>query len=103
MRGMLIRMPRRLKTRAHAGFAVLAMTLSVLAGYASGGKVEAPVAHQPAAVKGPSVARLEDGREGFIITEVPTMDEASHRDFDRAVAMLKNQDNGQAIDRKSVV
>lgn len=95
---MLIRMPRRLKIRTHAGFAVLAMTLSVLAGYASGGKVEAPVAHEPSAVKGPSVARLEDGREGFIITEVPTMDEASHRDFDRAVAMLKNQDYGRAID-----
>ena len=98
MRGMLIRMPRRLKTRAHAGFAVLAMTLSVLAGYASGGKVEAPVAHDPSAVKGPSVARLEDGREGFIITEVPTMDEASHRDFDRAVAMLKDQEYSRAID-----
>jgi len=44
------------------------------------------------------VARLEDGREGFIITEVPTMDEASRRDFDRAVAMLKDRDDGQAID-----
>jgi tetratricopeptide (TPR) repeat protein len=91
-------MPRRLKTRAHAGFAALAMTLTVLAGYASGGKVEAPVAHEPSAVKGPSVARLEDGREGFIITEVPTMDEASRRDFDRAVAMLNHQDYGRAID-----
>lgn len=46
---------------------------------------------------GPSVARLEDGREGFTITEVPTMDNASRSDFDRAVAMLKNQDYGQAI------
>ena len=98
MRGMLIRMPRRVKTLAHAGFAVLAMTLSVLAGSASGGKVEAPVTQQPSAVKGPSVARLEDGREGFIITEVSTMDEASHRDFDRAVSMLKDQDYGRAID-----
>lgn len=48
--------------------------------------------------KEPSVARLEDGREGFIITEVPTMDEASRRDFDRAVAMLKEQDYGRAIE-----
>jgi Tfp pilus assembly protein PilF len=44
------------------------------------------------------VARLEDGRDGFIITEVPTMDEASHRDFDRAVAMLKDQEYSRAID-----
>ena len=44
------------------------------------------------------MARLVDGREGFIITEVPTMDEASRRDFDRAVALLKGQEYGRAID-----
>src|SRR4030066_1451047 len=98
MRGMLTRMPRRLRTRTHAGFPVLAMALSVLAGSATGGKVEAPVVQDPPAIKGPPVARLEDGRIGFVITEVPTMDEASRRDFDRAVAMLKNQDYGRAID-----
>ncbi len=92
MQDMQIRMLRRLKTRAYAGFAVLAMVLSVLAGCATDGKVKALVGHEP------SVARLEDGREGFIITEVPKMDEASRRDFDRAVAMLKDQDYGQAID-----
>src|SRR5574341_655081 len=92
MQGIQIRMLRRLKTRAYAGFAVLAMGLSVLAGCATDGKVKALVAHEP------SVARLEDGREGFIITEAPKMDEASRRDFDRAVAMLKDQDYGQAID-----
>ena len=91
MQGIQIRMLRRLKTRPYAGFAVLAMVLSVLAGCATGGKVKALVAHEP------SVARLEDGREGFIITEVPKMDEASRRDFDRAVVMLKDQDYGQAI------
>ncbi len=92
MQGMQIRMLRRLKTRTYSGFAVLAMVLSVLAGCATDGKVKALVAHEP------SVARLEDGREGFIITEAPKMDEASRRDFDRAVAMLKDQDYGQAID-----
>jgi len=75
------------------------MALSVLAGCATDGKVKAaPVAVGPYVATGPSVARLEDGREGFIIKEVPTMDNASRRDFDRAVAMLKDQDNGQAID-----
>ena len=99
MQGMQIRMLRRLQTRTCAGFAVLAMALSVLAGCATDGKVKAaPVADKPSVPTGPSVARLMDGREGFIITEVPTMDEASRRDFDRAVAMLKDQDDGQAID-----
>ena len=99
MQGMRIRMLRRLQTRTCAGFAVLAMALSVLAGCATDGKVKAtPVADEPTVVTGPSVARLEDGRDGFIITEVPTMDNASRRDFDRAVVMLKGQDYGQAID-----
>ena len=98
MQGMQIKRLRMLQTRTCARFAVLAMALSVLAGCATGGKVAAPVAHEPSAGKGPSVARLTDGREGFIITEVPTMDEASRRDFDRAVAMLKAQDYGRAIE-----
>jgi Tfp pilus assembly protein PilF len=91
------------------------MALSVLAGCATDGKVKAapvadkpsmgtgtsaaaPVADKPSVGMEPSVARLEDGREGFIITEVPTMDNASRRDFDRAVALLKDQDYGHAID-----
>ncbi len=98
MQGIQIRMLRRLRTRTCAGFAVLAMVLSVLAGCATDGKVKALAAHEPSGGKEPSVARLDDGREGFIITEVPKMDEASRRDFDRAVAMLKDQDYGQAID-----
>src|SRR5512134_4132378 len=96
---MQIRMLRRLQARTCAGFAVLAMALSVLAGCATDGKVKAaPVADRPSVSTGPSVARLEDGREGFIITEVPTLDNASRRDFDRAVAKLEDQDFGQAID-----
>ena len=92
-------MLRRLKIRTGAGFAVLAMVLSVLAGCATDGKVKpAGVSQEPSVAEGSSVARLEDGREGFIITEVPQMDEASRRDFERAVAMLKDQDYGQAID-----
>ncbi len=98
MQGMQIRMLRRLKTRTYAGFAVLAMVLSVNAGCATDGKVKAAVAPEPLVAKGPSVEKLEDGRDGFIITEVPKMDEASCRDFDRAVAMLKDQDYGHAID-----
>lgn len=94
-----IRMSGRRQIRTFAGFAVLAMALAVLAGCATSGKVKAtPAADNASVGTGPSVARLEDGREGFIIKEVPTMDETSRRDFDRAVAMLKDRDYGQAID-----
>ena len=83
MQCMQIRMLRRLKTRTHAGFAVLVMVLSVLAGCATDGKVKSLVAHEP------SVAQLKDGREGFIITEVPQMDGASRRDFGQGIALLE--------------
>ena len=92
MQGMQIKMLPRLRARIYAGFAVLAMVLPVLAGCATNGKIET------LDVLEPSVARFEDGREGFIITEVPKMDEESRRDFDRALAMLKDQDYGQAVD-----
>ena len=99
MQGMHTEMSRWSETRSYAGFVVLAVTLTILAGCATEGKVKpTPVAQMPSVVKGPSVTRLEDGREGFIITEVPRMDEASRKDFERAVAMLNAQDYGGAID-----
>jgi len=99
MQTMHIRILRRLKIRTGAGFAVLAMVLSVLAGCATDGKVKpAGVSQEASLAEGSSVARLEDGRKGFIITEVPQMDETSRRDFERAVAVMKDQDYGQAVD-----
>ena len=90
---------RRLKIQTGAGLAVLAMVLSVLAGCATNGKVKpTPVSQESSLDKGFTIAQLEEGRQGFIITEVPQMDEASRIDFERAVAMMKNQDYGQAID-----
>ena len=63
------------------------------------GKVKPTSASQESSLdKGFTVAQLEDGRQGFIITEVPQMDEASQNDFERANAMMKEQDYGQAID-----
>ncbi|MFO7554933.1 MAG: tetratricopeptide repeat protein [Desulfobacterales bacterium] len=99
MQGMQRSMLRWLKIRTCVGFAVSLMVLSVLAGCATDGKVKpAPVVQEPQVAKGPSVERLADGREGFIIMEIPQMDEASRRDFDRAVAMLNDEEYGQAID-----
>ena len=47
--------------------------------------------------KRPAVARLADGREGFLITEVARVDEASQYDFHRAVSMLEAGNYGGAI------
>lgn len=113
---MRMRILRMLKTRTCAGFAVLAMALFLLGGCATHAKVEKPVAPEPSVKKespvqkepavekeapketGPSVARLDNGREGFVITEIPKMDSESRRDFDRAVAMLKKEDYANAIE-----
>jgi tetratricopeptide (TPR) repeat protein len=92
MQGMHINMLRSLTIRIYIGIVVPAMICSLIAGCATKGKVK------PAKIaQGPSVARLGQGREGFVITEVPHVDESTHRSFDRAVAMLKQQDYDKAI------
>ena len=93
MQGMNIRKLRWLKTRKYVGFVILVMGLSVIAGCATDGKVKSTLG-----VQEHSVERLDNGREGFIIMEVPQLDEASRRDFQRAVAILNDQEYGQAID-----
>jgi tetratricopeptide (TPR) repeat protein len=98
VQGVRTKMSRSLRTRACAGFAVLAMALSVLAGCAAAGKAKAPAAPEPSAVKGPSVAKIEKRGDSLVITEIPAMDDASRRDFDHAVAILKSQEYDKAID-----
>jgi Flp pilus assembly protein TadD len=99
MQTMHIRILRRLKKRTFSGFVVLVIALSVLAGCATEGKVKpSPIVQEPSLATGPSVARLEDGREGFIITEVPQLDEAFRRDFEHAVDLMKDQKYAQAIE-----
>ena len=103
--------------RTCTGFFVLAMLLpvflSILGGCATGPKeqvlaVPAPVVAEESSEdltrelphklsKAPSVAKLEDDREGFVIKEVPPMDEALGHDFDDAVALLKREDYDEAI------
>jgi tetratricopeptide (TPR) repeat protein len=101
MQGIKIQTLRRSRIRAYAGSLFLAMALSVFGGCATGPGEQSMAAPEPAVArelsKGPAVARLEGGREGFVITEFSTMDEGSRRDFDRAVAMLKGGDYDEAI------
>lgn len=99
MKRMEIGMLPRQKTRMCTGWAVLAMVLTVLTGCATDGKVgPEPAVQEPPVTQGPTVARLADGRQGFVITEVPRLDEAAHRDFQRAVAMLNEGHYDQAVD-----
>jgi tetratricopeptide (TPR) repeat protein len=75
------------------------MGLLYLAGCATHKKIKsAPIVEQPPMLKGPIVERLEDGRDGFIIMEIPHMDETSRRDFEVAVAMLNEGEYDRAIE-----
>ena len=85
------------KARRRAGFAVLALLgLGLLAGCASGAKVQ-PIAvvPEPPVPAVSSVARLGEGREGFIIRDIPVDAEAA-QDFDRAVVMMQAGDYDSA-------
>ncbi|HET6370240.1 MAG TPA: hypothetical protein VFG95_03535, partial [Nitrospiria bacterium] len=81
-------MLQRSNIRTCVGFALLSMLLAILPGCATDTKVNSPVDREPTVDEKPSVSKLEDGREGFIITEVPKIDASARRDFDRAVANL---------------
>ncbi len=50
------------------------------------------------ALEGSAVTQFEDGRRGFVITEVTNLDTASRRDFDQAVVLLHEDSYEQAIE-----
>jgi tetratricopeptide (TPR) repeat protein len=80
-----------------AGGVALVMVLALFSGCATSAKVT----QQPVATvtnQGPSVARLEDGRQGFVIRENPGMDAGSRGEFDRAVVMMHDRKNDKAIE-----
>ena len=88
-----------LKIRITAKFMALAMVLSSLTGCAANLNTQSVSDdHQDQEMTGPSITPLADGREGFLIMEIPQMDDTSRRDFERAVTMLNDQDYSQAIE-----
>ena len=99
MKRMEIGMLQWLKTRLCTGLVILAVVLPVLSGCATDGTVEPePVVQEPPVTQGPTVTQLADGRKGFVITEVPQLDDAARRDFQRAVVMLNDGHYEQAVD-----
>lgn len=94
--------PQAGERRGGGGFAclLLALGLLLLAGCATGQAKKdpvaspAPLAAQPAPQPppqpaGPSVVRLTDGREGFVIREPSNLDAQARGDFEKANALLK--------------
>jgi len=88
----------RLTGRNSIGFLLLAITLLALAGCVTLGKPKPESINKEISMteEGPSVARLADGREGFIIKETPHLEMESVRYFERAVAMMENQEYQKA-------
>jgi len=76
------------------------MTLAVvLAGCAAKAKISGPPTPLAAVIdQGPSVAQLENGQQGFVIRENPTMDSESKSEFERAVSLMKDGKNDKAIE-----
>lgn len=99
MLSMVIKIFGWSKTRCWAGFTVLAAILAVLAGCATQGNLKpASDIQTTSVVSGPTISRLEDGRQGFTITEAARLNDASRRDFESAVTMLHEAVYDKAIE-----
>jgi len=71
----------------------------VLTGCAAKAKrAEAPTPHAIVIDQGPSVAQLENGRQGFVIRESPKMDSESRKEFERAVSLMNDGKYDKAIE-----
>jgi len=75
----------------------LSVVAVIFAGCAAGIKV-APKLVEPILFKGPSVERLSDGRQGFVIHDNPITNAKTHEEFDRAVSLLNDGKNEKAIE-----
>jgi Tfp pilus assembly protein PilF len=75
------------------------MVLPLIPGCATDGKTPPEaVVQKPSTTQGATVARLADGRQGFVITEVPQVGEAADKDFQRAVELLNGGHYGRAAE-----
>jgi Flp pilus assembly protein TadD len=93
---------RRLRVGRRAGWFALMIVLILLSGCATGAKVTQepvePVAAATSIKQGPLIARLEDGRQGFVIRENSVVDAQSRDEFEQAVAMMNDGKNEKAIE-----
>jgi Flp pilus assembly protein TadD len=92
--GFLLKMFRFQRVSGTLSLAVMTMAF---AGCAAGAKIT-PKPAETAAFKGPSVERLSDGQQGFVIHEDPVMNAESREEFDHAVSLLNDGKNDKAIE-----
>ena len=83
-------------------FFLLAASLLFLGGCASSAPVQKNAAEKvgtpdKVTVAGPSVSRFTDGRQGFVLTELPEMDGRSRNDFTQANEWINQGSYEQAI------
>jgi len=105
MNKMNERMLRRSRVGNSFRFMGAVVLLAIFAGCAVVGKpepepsetVSAPAEQAALVPAGPIVSRFADGREGFVITEPPVLDLEARRDFERAIALMNDQENEQAV------
>jgi tetratricopeptide (TPR) repeat protein len=84
----------RSNVRGRAGWLALMIGLAVLSGCAAGGMIKP----QTSAHREASVARLDDGRQGFVIRENTGLDAESRGEFERAVSLMHEGKNEEAIE-----
>lgn len=78
--------------------AVVVLLLPLFAGCAGVGQNSTSESAEKVATAASVSARLQNGREGFLIRETATLDGALRSDFDRATSLLAEGDFAKAID-----
>ena len=88
----------RLKIRCQALAVLAALSLALLSGCTAGLATKPSSSGPPQPVdQEPSIARFENGWEGFMIIERAQLDDVSRSEFDSSVAMFREQAYEQAI------
>jgi Tfp pilus assembly protein PilF len=82
----------------HVVRVLLCALAALVTGCVTGAAVKPEPEVEPAAIAGPSAAPLGDERQGFVITEIPTMTDAARGDFERAVLLMHDQQVDPAIE-----
>ena len=89
---------RRVNAQNGIGWLTATVAALLLMGCVTAAPVKpTPEASKPADTRTAGVRRLDNGRQGFVITEVGQMSDAGRRDFDNAVSLLNEENYEEAI------
>ena len=89
---------RHVSTQTGIGWlSTMAATLMLIGCVTTASVKPSPEASKSAVTKTAGVRRLDNGRQGFVIMEVGQLNDAIRRDFDRAVSLLEEGNNEDAI------